>query len=650
MTEQSALLLRKQLAELNKNPVEGFSAGLIDDDDIYKWEVVIIGPQDTLFEGGFFKAYLTFPYDYPLRPPKMKFITEIWHPNVAKNGDVCISILHEPGEDKFGYEKPEERWLPIHTVETIMISVISMLADPNSDSPANVDAAMSQFENPTSEINLFPTWNCIFNVIYFEKLMIFGAFEKCHEAIRPENGVSRYRADKDDSELPGSSTGCCWIHPALTAGQRRYLCSIASVYSTQHMRHQMKQHYLNVLRTCIQSGQIPTCTKRYGNELRDTRAFSRDAQKKDLALRSVNPAHSAYACFLFSPMFFQTYSLESAFMQGKTIIKCKLVMKSVLPLFRCVASIERNVQRCQISIHTPRDCVMIQFFCRHGITKTHNLRFQDSEALQAVFAAHLCPNVLKAPARLLGDMVMHFPVFQEEITLSTTPLKVSLRNYCEDGNDHLKMMYTEMSLHPDEFHSFQVGVDSDVTFCLKELRGLLSFAESLCLPVSVHFGAAGKPVCFSVEDMMLEATVVLATLTGSDSRGPSQPAGTVAPESPRFTDAAALPVASGRAEITQRQDVASDLVPSSQGSPLVNPPSPRLLLPHITDSERPAGPDEDCASVTTSPAPSMICSLLFRALSSEEIIDDALTKLPVLACDSDEEESMEEDVTGRMSL
>lgn len=62
---------------------------------------------------------------------------------VAKNGDVCISILHEPGEDKYGYEKPEERWLPIHTVETIMLSVISMLADPNGDSPANVDAAVS---------------------------------------------------------------------------------------------------------------------------------------------------------------------------------------------------------------------------------------------------------------------------------------------------------------------------------------------------------------------------------------------------------------------------------------------------------------------------------------------------------------------------
>ena len=62
---------------------------------------------------------------------------------VEKNGDVCISILHDPGEDKWGYERPEERWLPIHTVETIIVSVISMLADPNDESPANVDAAVS---------------------------------------------------------------------------------------------------------------------------------------------------------------------------------------------------------------------------------------------------------------------------------------------------------------------------------------------------------------------------------------------------------------------------------------------------------------------------------------------------------------------------
>ncbi|KAG7222131.1 hypothetical protein INR49_016703, partial [Caranx melampygus] len=92
--------------------------------------------------------------------------------------------------------------------------------------------------------------------------------------------------------------------------------------------------------------------------------------------------------------------------------------------------------------------------CVTGIIKTHSLHFHESEPLQAVFASHLCPNVLKAQARLLGDMVMHFPVSQEEVTLSVTPLRVSLRNYYEDGHDHMKMMYTEMSLHPDEFDHF----------------------------------------------------------------------------------------------------------------------------------------------------------------------------------------------------
>lgn len=139
--DQGSLLLKRQLMELQKKPLEGFSAGLIDDDDIYEWDVMIIGPPDTFYEGGYFKARLSFPKEYPQRPPKMKFVADMWHPNVEKNGDVCISILHEPGEDKWGYEKPEERWLPVHTVETILLSVISMLADPNDESPANVDAA-----------------------------------------------------------------------------------------------------------------------------------------------------------------------------------------------------------------------------------------------------------------------------------------------------------------------------------------------------------------------------------------------------------------------------------------------------------------------------------------------------------------------------
>ncbi|KAF9930225.1 Ubiquitin-conjugating enzyme E2 15 [Mortierella antarctica] len=140
-TEHATLLLNKQLKELTKHPVEGFSAGLVDDNNIFEWEIMIMGPRDTLYEGGFFRAIMTFPPEYPLLPPKLRFTTDIYHPNVYPDGEVCISILHPPGEDKYGYEQASERWLPVHTVETILISVISMLSSPNDESPANIEAA-----------------------------------------------------------------------------------------------------------------------------------------------------------------------------------------------------------------------------------------------------------------------------------------------------------------------------------------------------------------------------------------------------------------------------------------------------------------------------------------------------------------------------
>lgn len=128
-------------ADLMKNPVDGFSAGLTDENNIYEWSVTVIGPPDTLYEGGFFTAILSFPRDYPQSPPVCKFKSEMWHPNVYPDGKVCISILHSPGDDPSGYELSSERWTPVHTVETIMLSIISMLSSPNDESPANIDAA-----------------------------------------------------------------------------------------------------------------------------------------------------------------------------------------------------------------------------------------------------------------------------------------------------------------------------------------------------------------------------------------------------------------------------------------------------------------------------------------------------------------------------
>ncbi|WVN88913.1 uncharacterized protein L203_104128 [Cryptococcus depauperatus CBS 7841] len=143
----TSLILRKELMRLQKQPVDGFSAGLVDDENILEWGIVIMGPVDTLWEGAILKARLIFPPEYPDRPPKMVFDSEVWHPNVYNKGDqkgeVCISILHQPGEDEWGFEDAGERWLPVHTVESVLVSVISLLSQdiPDLSSPANVDAA-----------------------------------------------------------------------------------------------------------------------------------------------------------------------------------------------------------------------------------------------------------------------------------------------------------------------------------------------------------------------------------------------------------------------------------------------------------------------------------------------------------------------------
>ncbi|XP_024379835.1 ubiquitin-conjugating enzyme E2 7 isoform X2 [Physcomitrium patens] len=128
--------------DLSRNPVDGFSAGLVDDSNLFEWNVTIIGPPDTLYEGGYFTAIMSFPPNYPNSPPSVRFTSDMWHPNVYPDGRVCISILHAPGDDPNGYELASERWSPVHTVETILLSIISMLSSPNDESPANIDAAV----------------------------------------------------------------------------------------------------------------------------------------------------------------------------------------------------------------------------------------------------------------------------------------------------------------------------------------------------------------------------------------------------------------------------------------------------------------------------------------------------------------------------
>ncbi|KFW65167.1 Cell cycle checkpoint control protein RAD9B, partial [Pygoscelis adeliae] len=251
-----------------------------------------------------------------------------------------------------------------------------------------------------------------------------------------------------------------------------------------------------------------------------------DPIEKGLALRSVNSSRSAYAYVFFSSMFFQRYCWTAVSQpcqkEKRLSLPCKLIIKSILPVFRCVNVLERNVEKCSIYTNVNDHHITFQLLCKHGVVKTYNLTFQECDPLQAVFAKHMCPNILKVHSRLLADIMIHFPTSQEEVTLSVTPMKVCLKSYTEEDTGFSKTMLTEIQLNPDEFDYFQVGVDSEVTFCLKELRGLLAFSEATSVPVSIHFDISGRPIAFGIEDTVLEASFILATLSDVEKETASQ--------------------------------------------------------------------------------------------------------------------------------
>jgi len=121
------------------------------DENIFSWSValIVLNP-DSLYYGGYFKCRMTFPMNYPYAPPEFRFERPLWHPNVYTDGRLCISILHQPGDDIMSGESAGERWSPVQRVESVLISVLSLLDDAEVSSPANVDAGVMLRKDPAA--------------------------------------------------------------------------------------------------------------------------------------------------------------------------------------------------------------------------------------------------------------------------------------------------------------------------------------------------------------------------------------------------------------------------------------------------------------------------------------------------------------------
>jgi ubiquitin-conjugating enzyme E2 D len=117
----------KELLDLGKDPPANCSAGPVGD-DMFHWQATIMGPDDSPYAGGVFFLDIHFPADYPFKPPKVHFTTRIYHCNINSNGGICLDIL-------------KDQWSPALTISKVLLSICSLLTDPNPDDPLVPDIA-----------------------------------------------------------------------------------------------------------------------------------------------------------------------------------------------------------------------------------------------------------------------------------------------------------------------------------------------------------------------------------------------------------------------------------------------------------------------------------------------------------------------------
>ncbi len=117
----STTRITKETQRLLAEPVEGVSA-TPDEDNMRYFNVVIAGPVDSPYEGGVFRLELFLPQEYPMGPPKVRFLTKMYHPNIDRLGRICLDTL-------------KDKWSPALTIRTVLISIQALLSAPNPDDP-----------------------------------------------------------------------------------------------------------------------------------------------------------------------------------------------------------------------------------------------------------------------------------------------------------------------------------------------------------------------------------------------------------------------------------------------------------------------------------------------------------------------------------
>ena len=134
----------KEFENITNDLPENINAWPINN-DLMEWNATIIGPSDTPYADGVFFLKITLPYDYPLVPPKVNFLSRIYHCNINSNGVISMDIL-------------KHNWTPSFRISTLLLSISSLLSDPNPDDPLRPEIAKIYIEDKVKHDALAKEW------------------------------------------------------------------------------------------------------------------------------------------------------------------------------------------------------------------------------------------------------------------------------------------------------------------------------------------------------------------------------------------------------------------------------------------------------------------------------------------------------------
>jgi len=140
--------LTKELNEIHENEADcaEISIDQYDDSNLFLWKAIIFGPSDSPYENGVFELKIDIPPEYPFKPPKITFITKIFHPNInPQSGAICLDIL-------------AANWTPTLTIKKTLLSISSLMAEPNPLDPLYPEAAILYKTNIETYNNTVRNW------------------------------------------------------------------------------------------------------------------------------------------------------------------------------------------------------------------------------------------------------------------------------------------------------------------------------------------------------------------------------------------------------------------------------------------------------------------------------------------------------------